>query len=333
MPTSLDSLRNRLTSALADRKISVSEADALVKQAQADGLAPEEAAFLEDTVARYQDAFDFGAADVMSKAISLDGAPTRRELADPAVLNKHTGSVSYSWVPGNLFVDGVKETDVIQGQIANCYMVSSFAAIAHTHPDAIQNAIKDNGDGTFTVRFFQQNGYGAPTPVNVTVDGELPTRYGSSLYYAKGADRSELWVPLLEKAFAQWKGGYEAIGNGGSPADVMGALLGTRDQYVGLYEGMNGDRLFQQLKAGVDSGKSVVAATHGEDQEALYTGTGMYAWHAYTVLGVSEENGQKYVTLRNPWGQSEPSGNGPDDGIFKLNMADFSKFYAGVWMN
>ena len=158
MPTSLDSLRNRLTSALADRKISVSEADALVKQAQADGLAPEEATFLEDTVARNRDAFDSGAAEVMTKAISLDGAPTRRELADPAVLNKHTGSVSYSWVPGNLFVDGVKETDVIQGQIANCYMVSSFAAIAHTHPDAIQNAIKDNGDGTFTVRFFLRFG-------------------------------------------------------------------------------------------------------------------------------------------------------------------------------
>ena len=33
------------------------------------------------------------------------------------------------------------------------------------------------------------------------------------------------------------------------------------------------------------------------------------------------------MTLRNPWGEVEPAGNGPDDGIFNLKLAEFQKLY------
>ena len=36
------------------------------------------------------------------------------------------------------------------------------------------------------------------------------------------------------------------------------------------------------------------------------------------------KDGKKYVQLRNPWGESEPSGNGANDGIFKLKLDDFA---------
>ena len=39
------------------------------------------------------------------------------------------------------------------------------------------------------------------------------------------------------------------------------------------------------------------------------------AWHVYTVLGVGEENGQRYVHLRNPWGNTEPGRDGKCDGV------------------
>ena len=35
----------------------------------------------------------------------------------------------------------------------------------------------------------------------------------------------------------------------------------------------------------------------------------------------------KYVQLRNPWGESEPAGDGKDDGIFYLPMDKFQKLY------
>jgi hypothetical protein len=36
------------------------------------------------------------------------------------------------------------------------------------------------------------------------------------------------------------------------------------------------------------------------------------------------------VVLRNPWGESEPAGNGANDGVFKLKLEDFRKLYDNV---
>ena len=45
------------------------------------------------------------------------------------------------------------------------------------------------------------------------------------------------------------------------------------------------------------------------------------------MLGYKEVNGEKLVTIRNPWGESEPAGNGANDGIFDLPLKDFQKLY------
>ena len=82
------------------------------------------------------------------------------------------------------------------------------------------------------------------------------------------------------------------------------------------------------MKLAVDQKRPAAAGTYGEDQDALYTNTGVYADHAYSVLGYKEEKGERYVQLRNPWGYSEPAGNGPDDGVFYLKLADFMKLYS-----
>lgn len=84
-------------------------------------------------------------------------------------MTKHANEMTYAWKDiGQLFVNGVGLDDVIQGRIANCYMVGAFAAVAHREPETIRNAIKDNGDGTYTVRFFERSYGGRPTEVLIT---------------------------------------------------------------------------------------------------------------------------------------------------------------------
>ena len=34
--------------------------------------------------------------------------------------------------------------------------------------------------------------------------------------------------------------------------------------------------------------------------------------------------------MRNPWGESEPAGNGANDGIFKLKLEEFAKLYQNL---
>jgi hypothetical protein len=234
---------------------------------------------------------------------------------------------------GPLFNGDPKPTDVRQGQLGDCYVPSAFAALAAQNPDAIKDAIKDNGDGTYTVTFKDLDwSSGKYRDVPIKVDGDLYVRsWGGPVYGTTNSDDQnpktmELWFPLMEKAYAQWKGSYNDIGDGGMSDNIFQAILGRDGQEMSINEG-NADAVFAQVKKAFDAGQPISAGTYGDDQSARYTNTGIYADHSYSVLGYKEKDGQKYVTLRNPWGESEPAGNGANDGIFDLPLKDFAHLY------
>jgi hypothetical protein len=91
--------------------------------------------------------------------------------------------------------------------------------------------------------------------------------------------------------------------------------------------GSNNDKVWSQITKAVDAHTPVAAGTYGEDQNAKYTNTGVYADHAYSIMGYETQGADKYVVLRNPWGESEPAGNGANDGVFKLKLDQFAKLY------
>jgi hypothetical protein len=146
-----------------------------------------------------------------------------RGLDRPAV--DATG-LTWSKAAGSLWgsSSGPGYADVKQGRLSDCYFVAALSETAHRAPQAIRDAFIDNGDGTWTVRFFR-NG----TPQYVTVDRYLPATSDGKLHYAGigasiGDPNTRLWAPLLEKAYAQlaesgWSrptasNSYAAIENG-----------------------------------------------------------------------------------------------------------------------
>lgn len=111
--------------------------------------------------------------------------------------------VHYQLAAGSLFGNGIGYADIMQGGVADCFFVASLESAAVQRPAVITNMFIDNGDGTFTVRFYN-NG----TPDYVTVDRYLPAD-GNGNYVAANQTRSlsdssnKLWVALAEKAYAQ----------------------------------------------------------------------------------------------------------------------------------
>jgi hypothetical protein len=55
----------------------------------------------------------------------------------------------------------------------------------------------------------------------IVIDDRVPCSYGGPAF-AKSADKNEMWVPLLEKAYAKFYGAYEEL-EGGWISDALGA--------------------------------------------------------------------------------------------------------------
>jgi hypothetical protein len=119
--------------------------------------------------------------------------------------NSRIGGVTYAYAKASasLFPYTPEYTDVRQGLSGDCYLLAGLAEIVMQDPGAIQSMFIVNDDGTYTVRFYngQQADY-------VTVDAYLPVnaknQYVFANYKQSLTDTNiALWVPLVEKAYAQ----------------------------------------------------------------------------------------------------------------------------------
>lgn len=237
---------------------------------------------------------------------------------------------------GPRVVGTIEPTDVQQGYLGNCYFASAMAALAQMHPEAINDMIEQKDDGTWEVTFKR---YDWDTwqyeDKKVVVDGDLWARasgeplYGTSNNTPCKPEVMEMWFPIIEKAYAKYHGSYDKIGSGGRASNVFEAVLGKRGYDKKIAE-MSKDEVWSEITRSVDEKRPVSAGSH-HGKESLYTNSGLYGDHAYTVLGYrTGDNGEKLIELRNPWGRSEPPGDGHDDGIFELKLDDFCTYFSGL---
>ncbi|NTX07535.1 MULTISPECIES: C2 family cysteine protease [unclassified Myxococcus] len=230
---------------------------------------------------------------------------------DPKALDTN---VTYGPVKnGSVFeagTDGTKAhwNDVQQGQIGDCYLMTSMGAIARANPALIENMVKGpDASGNYNVT-FQDKG----KPVTITVTPDLPLNSGGNPAYAATPQengKAELWPALVEKAYAQWKGGYPNIVHGNS-ANAMEAMTGKKSSSLDV-----GGATLADLEKRLNAGEAITAGTHddikflgidlpdGTDKPLYKNGT-LVADHEYFVSGVDTKAGT--VTLRNPWGAGTP---------------------------
>ncbi len=207
----------------------------------------------------------------------------------------------YAAASGSIFGSSPLYSDIIQGNLSDCYFLASLSALAYRDSSAIKSMFIDNGDGTFTVRFFNngQTDY-------VTVDRQLPATTGGNFYYAGaggslGNVNNKLWVQLAEKAYAQlaasgWSRGsgaanaYTALNIGweGNSIEQVGNRVATPNQLFS--DTMTLNALVQAVQS-----SQIVAI----DSDAT-TDPGIVANHVYVVL--SYTSATQTFTCYNPWG-------------------------------
>jgi hypothetical protein len=230
------------------------------------------------------------------------------DLPDPHDGETGAMTLTYQNAPGALFSGTPSHNNEYQGDLGDCYFISALGSIADSNPAAIENMIVDNGDGTFTVRFYTSSG----TADYVTVNRMLPTYYGSLIYADMGqspATAGPLWIPLLEKAYVEWAQtgncGYGSTYNygaieGGDPAVVAAQVLGHSVNEYGV-----GSSTQQAMISGVNNHQAVAIGTMPSSNSNDTLPGGLYGSHAYAVIGYNASTQQ--FTLYNPWGCDQPN--------------------------
>jgi hypothetical protein len=220
-------------------------------------------------------------------------------------LDRPTAGGAYRNVSGQLFVNGATYSDINQGYLGDCYLMASLGETALRNPSIIQNMFVVNGDGTYTVRFYQ-NGVAQ----YVTVDSYLPTDGAGRLIYAKPGAMynnagNELWTALAEKAYAQINEmGWLRVGLPGNGLNSYSAIEGgyiyaalgqISGQATIPFSSTVGATNFTTFVNAWNQGKSIGFASKNAPASSQVVGG-----HAYAVVGYNATN--QTITLFNPWG-------------------------------
>lgn len=237
-------------------------------------------------------------------------------------------------VAGSLFGSSGRASidDIDQGNIGNCAFLAALGAIASSRPDIISNMLIDNGDNTYTVRFYSSSGGGSFSSTNpgtaeyVTVDRRLAVRADGQLLFAAARTRTPndstniLWAALIERAYAQWRefregsNGYNLIGNGDLPQRPLTYISGRSAN-----DRRTTDVSFTQIQTALANSQPITAWTYSAS-------TFLVGSHAYSVVSAYISRGEQRIILRNPWGidgQNGQARSGEDDGLIDLSFIDF----------
>jgi Domain of unknown function (DUF4157)/Calpain family cysteine protease len=221
-----------------------------------------------------------------------------------------------------------------QGSLGDCYLLATLASIMLKDPGFPMKMIKDNQDGTVTVKLFDVQKASTPPGFTarekyVKVNKSVPEEKGEALYA-----QEHLWVQMIEKAYAA--GGftgnllrtpsstsepqYKDIGSGNAQ-HAFRVLLGQDATYKGLSKVTDNDekkdKLFLRIQTALEDKKPITLGTkkfgdlptHKQSKATMGAGLAgedilenVVLQHAYSVIRTEADKFSRYLIVRNPWG-------------------------------
>ena len=247
-----------------------------------------------------------------------------------------------------VFVDGSTMDDILQGNLGDCYFLSVLGSLC---------AFPDFFDKLFhTKEKTKEHVYGIYIYINgkwelVLVDDYFPYQGSRFKQFTFGSSSgNEIWVSLLEKAWAKVNGSYAKISCGGDPNEVFDVLTEAYSEKHAINRSSK-DKIWKMCEEGFNKGYVMTAGTSGDTRNLNLEEMGLEPGHAYTFLKtytVNTKSGvEKIVKLRNPWGNGEFNGawsdsskkwtpdtkkqceyrDEKDDGVFYMSFDDFIKYF------
>jgi len=233
---------------------------------------------------------------------------------------------------------GVDVNDIVQGELGTCYFLSAITGVCE-NPNRIMKLFatnKENPYGCYAVTL-----YIAGAPRTIVVDDHFLAY--DRRWAATCSREEEIWVMVIEKAWAKAHGAYGTI-CGGDSRESLSSLTGAPTTLL-KHGDKSKDILWKVLKDATRR-KFIMSSGGAKQVKGLYSG------HAYSMLKAIEVNTQnmgavRLVQIRNPWGEMEWNGdwsdksplwtpelraqagsNSAEDGTFFMPFDDYYNLYS-----
>lgn len=210
--------------------------------------------------------------------------------------------------PLTLYNPAIELADIKEGSLGDGWFISALATLAEV-PSLIDRLFLTKAptkDGFYRVKLCKNGEWSV-----VTVDDCFPCVPDGGPVFARSSC-NELWVLVLEKAYAKLHGSYLTL-KGGYAHEALMDLTGCPCTYydfedVYIKEMVSNGSLWNRLKEAEERGFLLSASTFGEQRWAdtptcENEDNSLLAGHSYTINALWEYKGSKLLKVRNIWGQ------------------------------
>lgn len=197
----------------------------------------------------------------------------------------------------SIFSD-IDPNDIRQGSLGDCYFLCCLSVLAE-RPKLVKRLFiteEPNDAGCYAL-WLNDNGAWR----SIIVDDYFPcTSHGGPAFTS--GNGPELWVMLLEKAYAKMYGSYDII-EGGNPPLALRDLTGAPHDFL---ESSNPEEVWRYIMDSEASQYLLTCYTKSTDIREEKNPLGIVSGHAYSILDAQEvqtaDGNVRILQIRNPWG-------------------------------
>lgn len=238
----------------------------------------------------------------------------------------------------------IEPNDVAQGAVGDCWLLAAISSIAEFPSFIEKELFKEQTDVSdnhkYTVRLYDTGtADGEGEWKDIEIDSLIPCR--NERYQTNytplfaGTKENEMYVLLLEKAFAKYTGSYKKL-SGGFTSYAWMNMTGCEEQYIWSRQGQawipsmlsmdarhedptnfqtaytispdgvnpKGPDAFWEYLVSCDKDNFLLSTSIGGDVLERPRTDGLVERHAYSLLQAKEIGEIRLIQLRNPWGNS-----------------------------
>lgn len=235
----------------------------------------------------------------------------------------------------------IDPNDILQGSLGDCYLLSSISALAEK-PERVKKLFYTQNvspDGKYKIGLYHEGLW-----TLYEIDDYFPC-IGNNIAFSGPRFEDnviELWVILLEKAWAKKHKGYFNIEDGYAE-DALRDLTGAPCETIRT----SAEDIWKVLKESNE--KNYIVTGSIENQQEINNQIGLVTLHSYSIIEIQEYLTEKLLLIRNPWGRHEFKGDwsdgsnkwtpdakrklkweDKDDGCFWMGLADFTRYFNNI---